>query len=99
MGFEKKKGESGLAPLVALVMMILMLGLKATCCRGAHVLVKSNATYECKGGNGRLDGCRIAENLELENLDFLMMSSNVFRILQGEGGSGNHVTGTTNDAD
>ncbi|OMO50626.1 hypothetical protein COLO4_37976 [Corchorus olitorius] len=95
MGFQlqKKNGELGLA-LVALVM-ILMLGLEGKCCRAA-VLVKSNATYECKS-NGRLDDCRIEEDLELEldNFDFLTTST-VFRILQG--GSGNQITATTNSA-
>ncbi|OMO50621.1 hypothetical protein COLO4_37979 [Corchorus olitorius] len=75
MGIEKKKGEL----MVILVVMMLMLGLKAKCYRGA-VIVKSNATYECKS-NGRLDDCRIAQDLELE-LDMLMINSNVFRVLQ-----------------
>ncbi|OMO97459.1 hypothetical protein CCACVL1_04556 [Corchorus capsularis] len=73
--------------MVILVVMMLMLGLKAKCCRGA-VIVKSNASYECTSNYGRLDDCRIAQDLELEldNLDMLMMiNSNVFRILQGSG--------------
>ncbi|OMO97458.1 hypothetical protein CCACVL1_04555 [Corchorus capsularis] len=91
--FQKKNGELGLA-LVVLVM-ILMVGLEAKCCRAA-ILVKSNATYECKS-NGRLEDCRIEEDLELEldNFDFLT-TWNVFRILQD--GKDNHITGNTNNA-
>ncbi|WRX21910.1 hypothetical protein QQP08_014397 [Theobroma cacao] len=83
MGFDqKKKGEIYLA----FVLMIILL--KSNCCRAA-LLVKSNTTYQ---RNGRLDECRIAQDLELE-LD-LPISSNVIRILQG--GSGTVTGGTPN---
>ncbi|XP_021297630.1 uncharacterized protein LOC110426674 [Herrania umbratica] len=79
--------EGGLFSLALFVMLMLF---EANGGRAAEMLMeKSNTTFRC---SGRLDDCRIAEDMELE----LLMDSHISRMLIGSDGKA--VIGFTNVA-